>query len=197
MKDHLGSPRLVVNPASGALAQRLDYDEWGVTTDSPPGFQPFGFAGGIYDRDTGLVRFGARDYDPGIGRWTSKDPSSFLGGFNLYEYASGDPVNFFDPMGHLPKLPFNPSSPTGGLGLIGKLFCSLWGATGVGHPLCGPRPGGMCAAANDNTRDDCQRQERLDLATCRGLGRRGDKGAAARCYESVKVRKYECDNGLP
>lgn len=73
--DHLGSPRLIVDTASGAIVQRLDYDEWGnVTYDSSPGFQPFGFAGGLYDRDTGLVRFGARDYDPQTGRWTNKDP---------------------------------------------------------------------------------------------------------------------------
>ncbi|MCB9610787.1 MAG: hypothetical protein H6716_29655, partial [Polyangiaceae bacterium] len=37
-------------------------------------FVPFGFAGGIHDADTGLVRFGARDYDAVTGRWTSKDP---------------------------------------------------------------------------------------------------------------------------
>ncbi|MDS4031603.1 MAG: hypothetical protein RKO66_16235 [Candidatus Contendobacter sp.] len=33
-----------------------------MTLDTSPGFQPFGFAGGLYDKDTGLVRFGARDY---------------------------------------------------------------------------------------------------------------------------------------
>jgi len=44
--DHLGSPRVVVNATSGAVAQRLDYDEFGnVTQDTSPGFQPFGFAG--------------------------------------------------------------------------------------------------------------------------------------------------------
>ncbi len=44
---------------------RLDYDEFGrVLLDTNPGFQPFGFAGGHYDPDTQLVRFGARDYDP-------------------------------------------------------------------------------------------------------------------------------------
>ena len=41
--------------------------------DTNPGFQPFGFAGGLYDPDTGLVRFGARDYDAETGRWTSKE----------------------------------------------------------------------------------------------------------------------------
>jgi RHS repeat-associated protein len=75
LSDHLGSPRIVVNISDGSIAQRIDYDVWGnVTRDSNPGFQPFGFAGGIYDQHTGLVRFGARDYDPKIGRWTAKDP---------------------------------------------------------------------------------------------------------------------------
>jgi len=73
--DHLGSPRLVIDSTTGAIVQRMDYDEFGtVILDTNPGFQPFGFAGGIYDRDTGLVRHGARDYDPETGRWTAKDP---------------------------------------------------------------------------------------------------------------------------
>jgi len=74
VSDHLGSPRLVVNAADGTVVQRMDYDEWGrAVLDTNPGFQPFGFAGGLHDRDTGLVRFGARDYDPETGRWTAKD----------------------------------------------------------------------------------------------------------------------------
>lgn len=76
--DHLGSVRLVINVQTGAIVQRLDYDAWGkVLQDTNPGFQPFGFAGGIYDSDTGLVRFGARDYDAESGRWTVKDPILF------------------------------------------------------------------------------------------------------------------------
>ena len=71
VSDHLGSVRLVINTATGEIAQRLDYSPFGkVTTDTNPGFQPFGFAGGLYDPDTELVRFGARDYDPETGRWT-------------------------------------------------------------------------------------------------------------------------------
>lgn len=54
-------------------------------------------AGGIYDVDTGLVRFGARDYDASVGRWTAKDPIRFSGGdTNLYGYVLVDPVNFVD-----------------------------------------------------------------------------------------------------
>lgn len=101
LSDHLGSPRLVVNVADGTVAQRLDYDEFGrVLLDTNPGFQPFGFAGGLYDRDTGLLRFGARDYDPQTGRWTAKDPLGFSAGdTNLYNYVFGDPINSIDPTG--------------------------------------------------------------------------------------------------
>ena len=99
--DQLGSPRLVVNTTTGAIAEQIDYDEFGnVLRDTNPGFQPFGFAGGLYDQDTKLVRFGARDYNPSIGRWTAKDPILFGGGDpNLYGYVLNDPINGFDPTG--------------------------------------------------------------------------------------------------
>jgi RHS repeat-associated protein len=85
----------------GTVVQRMDYDAFGnVLLDTNPGFQPFGFAGGIYDLDTGLVRFGARDYDSEIGRWTSKDPIGFEGGdINLFGYVVQEPVNRIDPYG--------------------------------------------------------------------------------------------------
>ena len=99
--DHLGSVRLVVDIESGKVEQRIDFDAFGVVIeDTNPGFQPFGFTGGIYDNLTGLVRFGARDYDPHTGRWTSKDPILFDGGeTNLYSYAGNDPVNWIDVYG--------------------------------------------------------------------------------------------------
>lgn len=99
--DHLGSPRLVVDSTTGAIAQRLDYDAWGrVILDTNPGFQPFGFAGGLYDTATGLLRFGARDYDPAVGRWTARDPVLFSGGdTNLYGYVLSDPINITDVQG--------------------------------------------------------------------------------------------------
>ncbi len=60
----------------------------------------FGFAGGLHDRDTKLVRFGVRDYDPDTGRWTAKDPILFNGGdTDLYGYCLNDPLNGVDPEG--------------------------------------------------------------------------------------------------
>jgi len=88
------------------VVQRIDYDEFGnVLLDTNPGFQPFGFAGGLYDHLTGLVRFGARDYDAETGRWTAKDPIRFAGGdTNLYAYVFNDPVNLIDPSGKVVPL---------------------------------------------------------------------------------------------
>jgi RHS repeat-associated protein len=116
ISDHLGSVRLVVNVATGVIAQRMDYDEFGnVTMDTNAGFQPFGFAGGIYDPHTKLVRFGVRDYDAETGRWTAKDPILFAGETtNFYEYVSNDPINQTDSRGTGPddtqitRSPFEP-----------------------------------------------------------------------------------------
>ena len=102
LSDPLGSPVEVIDTATGAVVEQITYDAWGnITRDSNPGFQPFGFAGGLYDADTGLVHFGALDYDPAIGRWTTRDPLGFAGGdTNLYGYVLQDPVNAIDLSGH-------------------------------------------------------------------------------------------------
>jgi RHS repeat-associated protein len=98
--DHLGSVRFVVDVASGAVVQYISYDEFGNRlTDTNPDFQPFGYAGGLYDGHTCLVRFGARDYDAVAGRWIVKDPINVIGGYNLFVYASNAPILYYDPSG--------------------------------------------------------------------------------------------------
>jgi RHS repeat-associated protein len=101
--DQLGTPLLIYDVAAGTNFKTLDFDEFGVPlgAENNPSFEfPFGFAGGFYDRDTKLTRFGARDYDASLGRWLGKDPI-FLGGeqTNLYVYAAGDPINLVDSEG--------------------------------------------------------------------------------------------------
>jgi RHS repeat-associated protein len=152
LTDHLGSVRLVVDASTGAIAQRIDYDSWGNPTfTGPADFQPFGFAGGLYDPDTGLVRFGARDYDARTGRWTSKDPIRFdASGSNLYEYSLGDPVNGIDPTGLISLSPAlagflgtilpNTSvgvSVSGGAGLGGEIGISLDPCGNIGWSVTG------------------------------------------------------------
>ncbi len=100
--DHLGSVRRVVNVATGAIAQSFEYDAWGniLASSGDMALQPFRFAGGLYDEATGFTRFGARDYDASVGRWTSKDPIGFRGRqTNLYEYVRSTPNMSIDPSG--------------------------------------------------------------------------------------------------
>ena len=101
ISDQVGSVRLVVRTSDETVVQELEYDPFGqITQDTSPGFQPFSFAGGLYDTDTRLIRFGARYYDPETGRWTAKDPIRFKGGdTNLYGYVLNDPVNWIDQNG--------------------------------------------------------------------------------------------------
>ena len=102
--DQVGSLRVVAD-SSGNVVKSLQYDSFGnIINDTNPSFEvPFGFAGGLHDQNTGLVRFGYRDYDPDIGRWTAKDPIVFAGGnTDLYGYVLNDPINLYDPMGYGP-----------------------------------------------------------------------------------------------
>ncbi|HKO53169.1 MAG TPA: RHS repeat-associated core domain-containing protein [Polyangiaceae bacterium] len=105
LTDHVGSVLRAINVSNVSdvafAAEYTAFGEQAVTTGSAD-FVPFGFAGGLYDAQTGLVRFGARDYDPVVGRWVSKDPILFDGGqANLYVYVGNDPINGIDPTGLL------------------------------------------------------------------------------------------------
>ena len=135
--DHLGSPRLIIKTTDGTIAQKIEYDEFGrVLSDSQPGFQPFGFAGGLYDPDTGLVRFGLRDYDAEVGRWITKDPAGLVGGMNLYVYANNNPMNFIDATGLLAgaAVGFQVAQAARALGPVGAAFAAGYAiGTGINY----------------------------------------------------------------
>ncbi|MFF0066624.1 RHS repeat-associated core domain-containing protein [Streptomyces sp. NPDC005279] len=122
--DQLGSPRIIFDAQTGHIVQQLKYSPWGeVTEDTRPGFQPFGFAGGLYDPALGLLRFGLRDYSPRTGRWLTKDPVGPLeGGLNVYAYVHNDPINLSDPSGLWAAGPVVSASAEAG----------LWAAGGAG-----------------------------------------------------------------
>ncbi len=196
--DSRGSVRAVVNADTGVVEQRITYDEFGrVLSDTKPGFQPFGYAGGLYDRDTGLVNFDARDYDPEVGRFTAKDPIGFDGGdTNLYAYAADDPVTFADPSGRIIPLIVGVIV-AGGLingamagasaaacgGSMGDVLSSAGrgfvtgavsagvgiGATALtGNPFIGGAAGGLAGEAVDQAFDQDLNVTELGVATATG-----------------------------
>jgi RHS repeat-associated protein len=100
--DQVGSPVAAFDVLTGLAVVQRTYDAYGRL--APGGMDsldlPIGYAGGLADSATSLVRFGLRDYDPAAGRFTAPDPLLFDGGqFNLYAYAGDDPVGRRDPFG--------------------------------------------------------------------------------------------------
>ena len=136
---------------SGTVKQKLEYNVFGkVETDTNPGYQPFGYAGGIYDHDTGLVRFGARDYDGSTGRWLTRDPILFSGGdANLYGYVGNDFVNRIDPSGLFTDRDIQLARRAAGTGaIVGVASGAAVGACGLGVGIGpGALVGGILGAA--------------------------------------------------
>ena len=99
--DQVGTLR-AVSDTNHNIIKEVTYDTFGnILVDTNENFKvPFGFAGGLHDKDTNLVHFGYRELDTYTGKWTAKDPIDFDGGdTNLYGYVLQDPVNLVDPSG--------------------------------------------------------------------------------------------------
>ncbi|RZU33972.1 RHS repeat-associated protein [Blastococcus saxobsidens] len=105
--DGLGSVVAAVNH-SGTHTAAWSYDPWGQATATAmngsgiASRRIYGYAGGLPDRNTGLVHFGQRWYDPETGRFTQQDSLETLADptrSNRYEYAAGNPINYVDPTG--------------------------------------------------------------------------------------------------
>lgn len=62
----------------------------------------YGGQGARCDVDTGLYRFGARDYCPVLGRWMGQDPAGYVDGSNRYQAFNGRPAGNVDPIGLAP-----------------------------------------------------------------------------------------------
>jgi RHS repeat-associated protein len=169
LSDGTGSPRSVVLESTGAVAARMDYDELGrVVVNTKPGFVPFGFAGGLYDPDTGLVRFGSRDYDATTGRWTSKETPQAAGG-TANSYVLADPVNLRDamPAPSVAAPPFDACS-NGGQGVSSNAGNGATGSAGGTCPPVTCNPGfGDC---DGNACNGCETDLTTTLADCGACG---------------------------
>jgi RHS repeat-associated protein len=103
LQDHLGSTSGSV-AQSGTVSGTISYLPFGATR-SGSGTLPTDkkFTGQQLD-STGLYYYGARYYDPGIGRFISADtivqrivdPQTL----NRYSYCSNNPLKYVDPTGH-------------------------------------------------------------------------------------------------
>lgn len=99
-KDHLGSVREMTDEA-GAIQAKYDYDPYGRPTKLSGSLESDLKFTGFYAHDSGLYISLYRQYDSGLGRWISREPSSASDDltFNLYTYTESTPVSGFDPYG--------------------------------------------------------------------------------------------------
>jgi RHS repeat-associated protein len=99
--DLVGTP-LALATVDGHIVQTMQYDSFGnlLQVRGDVVRLPLGFAGGLFDADTGLTRFVWRDYDADTGRFTALDPMGAKGGDkDWYGYCVDDPVNRVDMWG--------------------------------------------------------------------------------------------------
>ena len=100
LKDHLGNMRIVHNSA-GAVLQQQDYMPYGLDiarSQSVP--NKYKYNGKEKQEELNQYDYGARFYDPVIGRWHVIDPmSGKIVGISPYNYAFNNPLSFIDPNG--------------------------------------------------------------------------------------------------
>ncbi|XPV76026.1 MAG: RHS repeat domain-containing protein [Desulfovibrio sp.] len=128
--DQVGTPFLLQG-STGTVIETYAINSFGLPTHKPQNRCLFfrniqhklntpeiylGFAGGLFDKDTGLVHFGMREYMPEVGRFTSPDPLAspetasasgkklYFTDPDVYGYCSDDPVNVVDRNGMLAGL---------------------------------------------------------------------------------------------
>jgi RHS repeat-associated protein len=101
--DHLGSSNLITD-SNGAQVGLTEFTPYGSVSKQTGAYDPkYKFTGKELD-NTGLYFYGARYYDPEIGRFinadtivqSTYDPQSL----NRYSYCRNNPINYTDPTGH-------------------------------------------------------------------------------------------------
>ena len=107
--DQVGSPIMATTHPDGVISWRENYKPYGerqvrsITSSTNNNW----FAGKTTDTESGLSYFGARYYDPLIGRFMSVDPAepnpNNLHSLNRYAYANNNPYKYVDPDGRDPN----------------------------------------------------------------------------------------------
>ena len=107
LNDAMGSVTAITS-AAGSVVERYSYTAFGQSQVMDSSFDDRSlssydwevrFHGETRDSESGYYNYGFRYYDPGTGRWLSRDPIEERGGVNLYGFVGNDGVNWIDLLG--------------------------------------------------------------------------------------------------
>ncbi|UDQ98388.1 RHS repeat-associated core domain-containing protein [Lentisphaerota bacterium WC36G] len=90
----------LIDMSSGSVANRYDYSPFGqLSLDNETVANPFKFSSEYAEKETGLVYYNYRYYNPSTGKWLSRDPIEEKGGINVYGFVNNQPISNTDHLG--------------------------------------------------------------------------------------------------
>ncbi|UDQ96741.1 RHS repeat-associated core domain-containing protein [Lentisphaerota bacterium WC36G] len=90
----------LIDMSSGSIANRYDYSPFGqLIADVETVENPFKFSSEYAEKETGLIYYNYRYYNPVNGKWLSRDPIEEKGGDNLYSFVGNDTIKNIDSLG--------------------------------------------------------------------------------------------------
>ncbi|MGH8487814.1 MAG: RHS repeat-associated core domain-containing protein, partial [Gammaproteobacteria bacterium] len=205
--DALGSP-IAATDQEGRVVWRKSYAPYGQPIGPGASSEP-GYTGKFEEPDLGIQNFGARWYDPRIGRFLAPDPAGFdaanAQSFNRYAYANNNPYKYVDPDGNSPldagffiadSINFGLALASGNAGAIASAGADLAAsAAGLVSPVPGTGLAIKAARAADKVGDVARVANGANnVAWPPNRGFDGDS-APASLIPGAKVDRYGSPNG--
>ena len=99
--DLMGNIISLISLETTLPAVSYSYSAFGEEQSTSSFYNPWRYGSKRTDDETGLIYYGRRFYDPGLGRWLTPDPAGYTDGLNLYAYVHNNPINHLDLYGLL------------------------------------------------------------------------------------------------
>ncbi|UDQ98352.1 RHS repeat-associated core domain-containing protein [Lentisphaerota bacterium WC36G] len=90
----------LIDMSSGSIANRYDYSPFGqLSKNTETVANVFKFSSEYAEKESGLVYYNYRYYNPTNGKWLSRDPVREHGGKNIYGFVANNSIDFVDVLG--------------------------------------------------------------------------------------------------